>query len=133
MNYKKIYVILTIAFLTAFTACKKEFNGYLNNPNSPSPTTADAPAREPRTTTGAVERERLARIAGTARVEPAAIAQPRAEQPAIGVDEEDQERSHRLRILSQWASRLRASTAGVASFAAGRALTTTSQAGVESW
>jgi len=41
MNYKKIYVILTIAFLTAFTACKKEFNGYLNNPNSPSPTTAD--------------------------------------------------------------------------------------------
>ena len=41
MNYKKIYVILTIAFLSAFTACKKEFNGYLNNPNSPSPTTAD--------------------------------------------------------------------------------------------
>lgn len=41
MNYKRIFVILTIAFITGFTACKKEFNGYLNNPNSPSPTTAD--------------------------------------------------------------------------------------------
>src|SRR5438552_3674122 len=41
MNYKRIYIILTIAFLTGLSACKKEFNGYLDNPNSPSPTTAD--------------------------------------------------------------------------------------------
>ncbi|MBS1609779.1 MAG: SusD/RagB family nutrient-binding outer membrane lipoprotein [Bacteroidetes bacterium] len=41
MKFRKIYITLTIAFLVAFTGCKKEFNGYLNNPNSPSPSTAD--------------------------------------------------------------------------------------------
>ena len=41
MKFRKIYIPLTIAFLVAFTGCKKEFNGYLNNPNSPSPETAD--------------------------------------------------------------------------------------------
>lgn len=41
MKFRKIYLMLTIVFLTAMTGCKKEFNSYLNNPNSPSPETAD--------------------------------------------------------------------------------------------
>ncbi len=41
MKFRKIYLILTVAFLATFTGCKKEFDSYLNNPNSPSPETAD--------------------------------------------------------------------------------------------
>ncbi|MGC4037878.1 MAG: SusD/RagB family nutrient-binding outer membrane lipoprotein [Chitinophagaceae bacterium] len=41
MKFRKIYIMMTIAFLVAVTSCKKEFNSYLNNPNSPSPETAD--------------------------------------------------------------------------------------------
>jgi hypothetical protein len=41
MKLKNIYIILTMAFLTAFSSCKKEFNSLLTNPNNPSPETAD--------------------------------------------------------------------------------------------
>lgn len=41
MKFRKLYIMLTIVFLAAITGCKKEFNNYLNNPNSPSPETAD--------------------------------------------------------------------------------------------
>lgn len=41
MKFIKIYIILAATFLVTITSCKKEFEGYLNNPNSPSPETAD--------------------------------------------------------------------------------------------
>src|SRR5512139_1314908 len=99
----------------------------------PGMATPDAACREPRAAQGTVALNGFLRVAGTRRIKTAVRPEQRADEPAIDVDEGDQERTHRRAILSQWARRLARISSLLHLVAAGRALMTTSTGGRSWW